>query len=332
MRNSHLHFLSPSHNTYGETDGVHWWEEEHYINTNKIQLQSTGKYKFTDCRWEHCTSDLNGGAICLTASGSTLTVHRGTFIDCNTTEHYGGGIYIENSEKLDAQDSFFYQCHAKKKIDWGGGCICIYYGTVAHVVQHCAFIDSDCESDAGAISIYCCSGTQSTLPIQSSTFIQCKSLSISQDGGAVCYCSNSVCLGMQNCLFSRCSAENGGAIWMTVPTTPAFPIITFSFFHDNTATGDGKDICFYSPPSNYLPLLHCFSTSSGKTVGEYQNPNDHSDWLPPWQYLRCPFLESILAKTITHTLHITVITSSALDSQIKQLFLSFLLILHLVNV
>ena len=117
-------------------------------------------------------------------------------------------------------------------------------------------------------------------PIQSSRFIMCKGLTYSADGGAVCYWENNITLGLTDCLFSQCSAINGGGIFMQFPITPSQESIKFCFFHANTATESGKDISLYSLPSNYMPLLHSLTTSSVNTVVEHENSNDHSDWLP----------------------------------------------------
>ena len=279
----HPYIRLSSSNSQGVTDGVHWWEEETFNNQSKIQFSSTaGNYKFTDCCWEHCNSTSNGGAISLTATGSSLTIMRDAFIDCNTSASYGGGIYVYNCNKLTSQYSLFNKCHAKaKSASLGGAGICIHTSSSAdHTIHRCSFIDSDCESDAGGMSIYNVKGTAVKYPIQSSHFLRCRSLTNSADGGAVCYWDNNITLGMQDCLFAHCSAINGGGVFMSLPTPPSRGNIRFCFFTANSATGNGKDVCLHSLQSNYFPLLHCFTTSSGKTVGEFYNSNSHSDWLP----------------------------------------------------
>ena len=282
MRHHHVPCSTPSHNTHGETEDVEWWNEETFNNQSKIQFSSStaGSFKFTDCRWEHCTTNGNGGAICLTSSNSILTVLRGIFIDCNTTFHYGGGIYVQNCKQLDAQDSLFYQCHATTNgTDLGGAGICFYScPIVEHRVKFCAFIDCDCESDAGGISIYSCWGTQLTFPLQSSRFIKCRSLTISPEGGAVCYYDNTLSLGMDDCLFTLCSAKNGGGIFMVLPTVVEH-VILFCFFHGNDATNRGKDIYFRYASNN--PILCSFTTSTGGyRVYTEDLANHNPNWLP----------------------------------------------------
>ena len=284
VRQQPLHLLSPHTNTHGETEDVEWWNEESFNNQSKIQFSSStaGSFKFTDCCWEHCTTNGNGGAICLTSSNSILTVLRGIFIDCNTTSHYGGGIYVENCAQFHASESLFYQCHSTTlKNDYGGAGISIRISNIDKtVIMCCSFIDSDSTSDSGGMTIYSSNGVQSTLPIRSSTFIKCRSLSVSPEGGAVCYWENNVTIGMSDSLFSQCNATNGGGIFMSLPTTPSEEIIKFCFFHANTVTRNGKDVCLFGLPSNYMPLLQCLTTSSGNTVNEHENTNDHSNWLP----------------------------------------------------
>ena len=284
VRNDHLHFLPSSSNTYGVTSDIKWWEAETFNNNTKNVFSSSSatNYKFTDCRWAHCSSSSDGGAIRLTSSGSTLTILRGTFIDCNTTCNFGGGVFVDHCEKLDAENSLFYQCHATtNRKNLGGAGICIHNcSTTNHIARELLFIDCDCESDAGGMTLHYCKGTQIEFPIQSSQFIKCRSLTFSPDGGAICYAGNNVTVGVQNCLFSQCSATNGGGIWTDICTRPSAEVIKFCFFHANTVTGKGKDVCLCRLESNYMPFLHCMTTSSENTVGEYENTNDHSDWLP----------------------------------------------------
>ena len=148
------------------------------------------------------------------------------------------------------------------------------------LIKSCLFLSCTSGDDGGGCGIYY---SQSSLlyAVDSCRCIKCKGIaSPNNEGGGMCLSGNDNFISCTNCLLYACEApSNAGGIFLDCNYATNEKKITFCFFTENKSDG-AIDVCVWRQSQNFVPLSHCFTTSTGKTVGEYENTKDHSDWLP----------------------------------------------------
>ena len=214
------------------------------------------------------------------APSGTLEVDKCSFFHCHSSDVGSGGVFAHCISSASVSDSIFFDCSCSEASTQEGGGVFMGNLSGKPLVQSCSFISCTSGDDSGGCGIWYCSSSL-TYSVDFCRFITCKAAhpESGQGGGAV-LAWNEQFVPLKNCLFFSCDAvSEGGGLWIDCRYATNDRKFVFCFFSQNTADS-GKDVCVWRFPLNYVPLLHCFTTSTGKTVGEYENTNEHNNWLP----------------------------------------------------
>ena len=149
----------------------------------------------------------------------------------------------------------------------------------SHTIKETLFLSQRTREDAGAVLFECCTQNNRYISVVDNRFVHCECYEGEGSSGGAIEAWTDSCPHFSNCLFSQCKATiGGGALWL-LPPYPS-PTVSFCFFCYNQGSDfAGHDITFDGTPSS-SPLLLCFSTCEGKSVGRHVTEADYSDWLP----------------------------------------------------
>ena len=273
MRQSELYFRLSLKNTHGVTDGIQWWKDNIYINSNKTQLSSAGKYSFTNCKWESCTSSTTGGAISLSESTSSLNILSCMFSTCGSSSD-GGAVYTVSLSTLLIIDSFFNACTVTRDTSNAGG---VYALSITQCVRvdNTNFIQNEGYRHGNALFIQQSNsnaGSDSSIhpgtAISNGRFVSC----CMKRYDATAYLKTGSGQSINNCLFANNYAKRwAGAVRLDVDTLRfdengnALPYLLFDFFSNNQADKnyDGKT----NPKSQAGQNVYLVSTDNIYNIG-----------------------------------------------------------------
>ena len=194
---------------------------------------------------------------------SFLNVRNCLFTLCCATAGADGTIFSCSISSVEVKNSLFsqYKSNEIERTDDDGGGICIY-SISSPYVSSSSFINNFSQTDAAGICIESSNGPIQQI-ILDSRFVKCTSEGISADGAGIHMYNNRHTFGVSNCFFAFCtSTSDGGAIFLSLPSTVTGKVIKFCFFHTNHALNRGKDLFFYGAQS-INRIDHSYTTSSG---------------------------------------------------------------------
>ena len=236
-------------------------KDQFFSSTSQKPTLST---TFSQCLFSECSST-TGGAICVDGRGvSFLNVRNCIFTLCSSTAGAGGAIFSRSISSVEVKNSLFSQCKSKGTTggEYDGGGICMY-SISSPYVSSSSFINNFSQTDAAGICIESSNGPIQQI-ILDSRFVKCTSEGISADGAGIHMYNNRHTFGVSNCFFAFCtSTSDGGAIFLSIHSTPIGAVIRFCFFHANHASNGGRDIFFYRTGSNERISLS-YTTSPGE--------------------------------------------------------------------
>ena len=211
-------------------------------------LTSKGAYEFTSCIWTSCSA-AKGGAIYATHSESTLTVTSCTFNSCKSSEDLGGGIYTENLQIIEIQNSNFVCCKntPEKDTNVGGGGAYLQSTKKHLTIQNSDFIKCLTAADGGGLNLFQHSST-SLDSLDGLRFVGCESTpwGSGREGGAFQTTTSLFTLQFKSCLFASCSAKQAGAMWIYVTSAHPSAFVRFCFFHTTRMVEQHRiSICIY---------------------------------------------------------------------------------------
>ena len=257
-------------------------------NTSSRNTLNTGStYDFSLCTWNSCSvSNDAGGALKCTGTGTKVYLESCYFISCSAKEK-GGAIHTSSIHTLDVKQSVLYQCFTETTVDnQGSGAIWIYDIKQKLSLSQNDFISCTSKASGGASNIQLCNRSiQGENVINNCNYICCNATNQSPEGGAIWIWENEALIGLENCIFSHCSSDYGGALRHECCgyQEQSYPI-RYCFFNRNTGVfGNDVGLRLYVPTSEYAALLLCFSTSDQNRIGYHVNNNWAStnvDWLP----------------------------------------------------
>ena len=238
-------------------------------------LSSGHSYSFTKTDFIRCDCNQYGGAIYLNGeseqSATALEVSDSTFTTCYANE--GAGIYVNAVSSLKVSSSLFYNCGNSATVRGGGICM---KGVSSHEIKESLFLSLNTNEDAGAVFFDGCTQNLLSTTVKDNRFLHCECTGKSGSSGGVIELRDNTCPRFRNCLFSYCIAIEAGGALLLFGAYPS-PVLSFSFFHDNTATSNnGHDCCLYDGGPADL-ALHCLSDTSRTP---HVSPSNHDHWLP----------------------------------------------------
>ena len=281
MRNySSSHFASSSFSSHSNSAcSTSPIEDQQFSNENCTY--SSGSHRFIDCSWNNTGRINTGCAIYFvrttTDSTASLSVTRCSFFHCHSSGNVGGGgICVNQIGSAHIFESVFFDCSCGSYNSLEGGGVMLSSIYTQPFVQTCIFISCVTCDDGGGCSVYY-SNSSLTYVINSCIYITCKgTYKTSSGGGGICIYANKHFITCTNCLFYACDAPNqGGGIWIDLPSGTTMKPITFCFFRENKS-GKGRDIYFFNFGSSVRAIIQCFSFES--TTGRVFGGQD--TWLP----------------------------------------------------
>ena len=229
-------------------------------------------YTFSSCIFSNVYAGRSGGAIYASGGATNLIVKDCTFSDCSCSGSNadGGSIYATNIYSFFVTNSLFEWTSTDiKQVDDGGAmCLISVPSVTIHDVTFnmCYVING-----GGAIYIHTSSSIDSTAKvIENCRVLNFKGASDCA-GGIDVVVNNQYDNFITNSLFSQCSNNYGGALYINYGSTN---YSSYSFghyalknclFNKNSASGGvGNDVYFYGyTPNNETPIFqYCFSTSN----------------------------------------------------------------------
>ena len=235
---------------------------------------------------------------------SFLNVRNCIFTLCSSTAGAGGAIFSRSISSVEVKNSLFSQCKSKGTTgtEYDGGGICMY-SISSPYVSSSSFINNFAQTDAAGICIESSDGPTQQI-ILDSRFVKCTTDGNSADGAGIHMYSTRHTFGVSNCLFAFCSStEDGGAIFLSIHSTPIGAVIRFSFFHANYASKKGRDIMFYWAESTDRIALSYTTSPGEKRVDpqQWDNTKQQDIWLPLTTVSLS--LSTSETTTTTHTSH-----------------------------
>ena len=275
------------HNSECTPDSQKCWKSTSFNNDTKpVQPSSTtAEYDFSFCEWDHCSSNGNGGGICCSMSGNTISLSNCAFNSCSASD-LGGAVYLDEISEGSIKNCVFSFCSSTTRAG------CIYsQGSNTALYSQCSFIHGTTGDDGGASFLWCVSSYQE-FPITTDCrilFCQCThDYESDPDGGGLVYSSLSTITGVRNTLFvSNRANKDGGALYFPVWKDISFYPVTFCFFHNNYAPY-GNDALIHFTDAEDLQyervFLHSFTTCTKDSLAMNNSapeiiPNP-DNWLP----------------------------------------------------
>ena len=128
-----------------------------------------------------------------------------------------------------------------------------------HEITDSLFLFLHSNEDGGALFQSQCTQILNSVSVKNNRFVNCECSSGEGPTGGAVECRTNSCPRFGNCLFSHCSAiDGGGALWL-YGQYPS-PLVSFSFFHDNTGSSTyGHDCCIRNGGQEEV-FVSCFST------------------------------------------------------------------------
>ena len=239
-------------------------------------LSSGHSCSFTKTDFIRCEGHRYGGALYLYGdtqqSSTSIEIIDSTFTECHAEE--GAGIYVNTIASLKVSSSFFYKCGNSDTVRGAGICP---RSVTNHEIKESLFLSLRSNEDGGALFFYSCTQYFERITVTDNRFLHCNCSGERTPSGGAVETSFDTCPRFGNCLFSHCSAtDGGGALWLN----GAYPIptLSYSFFHDNTGTDDNGHDCFLNEAHDLEYFLHCFSATL-RSPRVYPDTYE-DDWLP----------------------------------------------------
>ncbi|KAH7831519.1 uncharacterized protein MONOS_15265 [Monocercomonoides exilis] len=116
-------------------------------------MDTTEGQSFSLCEWVDCTAPQGGALYVHENENAILTVENSSFLRCNASSTFGGGIFALNIAECLVQHTTFVQCEAYEAIDCGGGGIMIENVNFQSMVEDCYFQNCSSGNDGGAIDL-----------------------------------------------------------------------------------------------------------------------------------------------------------------------------------
>ncbi|KAH7816550.1 uncharacterized protein MONOS_4902 [Monocercomonoides exilis] len=248
----------------------------------KERMDTTESQSFSLCEWEDCTAEQGGALYVHDNSNAILKVENSSFLRCDASSTFGGGIYASNITECLVQHTTFVQCSAAVTADRGGGGMMIEYVYVQSMVDDCSFQNCSSGNDGGAICIRQTNTQRQKKCVFNSLFSSCKANhSTSSSGGAIEHWNPADKVIISNCLFRNCiSMCGGGAVSQQINTNNNGILFFYCFFHNNTCAKGGHDIALDGSTENNIDSS-CYSTrQTGNRVSiSFNSVIDKSEWL-----------------------------------------------------
>ena len=246
------------------------------LRNQQVILDSSLTHNFISCSWYGCTGTKGPAISFQSKTGSSLQVIQCSFDSCISSstarEDGGGAINAYTVKSVSIISSFFRSCYCPNS----GGAVLLHDVTDSPFVQFCTFLSCTAVGDAGGIGVYTCGNNLNSVAVQNCRFFSCH---CDDSSGAYEYYNNT-CRVCSSCLYCRCSATIGGALWIGFYRTYYSNEISFSLYHENDGNS-GKDLHFSDAEKNVI--FHCFTTSSGTDrvhTTKLITTTNYPNWLP----------------------------------------------------
>ena len=199
------------------------------------------------------STGLSGGAI--DWSGVNGTLSNSNFIN-SSVSNYGGSVYWSKDYGK------IYNCSFNNSVGaFSGGAI--YCEGINCSIENSTFFNSSLvksDADGGAIYVVAANFT-----INNCNFISNRA---TRNGGGIAVSSNACNARVENCIFDKCTAGSGGAIYLVNITSglSAYKIISSTFKNCSANYAGAIYIMGDSNLIDYCNFLDCKATDSGGAI------------------------------------------------------------------